>query len=65
MSYKDLENRAGISYGRIDDNPDPMDNCWWAFFVHPSYNGVTFAVYSQTARNEIKADTIGVRIWTK
>lgn len=61
LNYKELETRAGISYWHIDDEPDPMDECWWAFFTHPDYKGVTFAIYSMTARDEITGDT-GIQI---
>lgn len=61
LNYKELETRTGISYWHIDDEPDPMDECWWAFFTHPDYKGVTFAIYSMTARDEITGDT-GIQI---
>lgn len=58
LNYEELANRAGITYWHVDgDEPAPMDNCWWAYFTHPSYRGVTFAVYSQTKRDEVKGDT--------
>ena len=64
LNYEELKARAGITYWHIDgDDPAPLDNCWWAFFTHPDYSGVTFSVYSQTARDEIKADVPGARIW--
>ncbi len=61
LNYKELETRAGISYWHIDDEPSPLDECWWAYFTHPDYQGVTFAIYSMTARDEITGDT-GIQI---
>ncbi len=63
LNYEELASRAEIDYWHIDDKPDDLSDCWWAYFTHPDYSGVTFAVYSQTARDEIKADTVGVSIW--
>ncbi len=63
LNYEELKTRTGIDYWHIDNNPDDLFECWWAYFTHPDYSGVTFSVYSQTARDEIKADVPGARIW--
>ncbi len=65
LNYEELKARTGIDYWHIDDDPDDEFSCWWAFFTHPDYSGVTFSVYSSSARDEIKADVPGARIWLR
>lgn len=64
MNYEELKSRAGIDYWYIGTEPDDMYECWWAYFTHPSYPGVTFAVYSQTATDEVSSETY-LQLWLK
>lgn len=64
MNYEELKTRAGIDYWYIGTEPDGMYECWWAYFTHLCYNGVTFAVYSQTATDEVSNET-HFELWLK
>ncbi len=64
MNYEELKTRSGIDYWYIGTEPDDMYENWWAYFTHPSYNGVTFAVYSQTATDEVSSET-HFELWLK
>lgn len=64
MNYEELKSRAGIDYWYISTEPDGMYECWWAYFTHPSYPGVTFSVYSQTATDEVSSET-HFELWLK
>ena len=58
LNYEDFASRCGIEYTHIDDDPTMLyDGCWWAYFKHPSYENVTFCMY--TEERDVIDDTAG------
>ena len=58
LNYEEFAEKCGIEYTHIDEDPEMLyDDCWWAYFKHPSYEGVTFSVY--TAERDVIDENAG------